>query len=75
MLNKRSHEQGKKIIDKQAFWGGKWTCFKKMNIQGITNEKVKFLEISTLNTDYYEENYSQTAVHKCFIGKLVLKVT
>ena len=45
-----------------------------MNIQGITNEKVKFLEISTLNTDYYEENYSQTAAHKCFIGKLVLKV-
>ena len=34
--------------------------------KGITNEKVKFLEISTLNTDYYEEKYSQTAVHKCF---------
>ena len=46
-----------------------------MNIQGITNEKVEFLEISILNTDYYEENYSQTAVRKCFIGKLVLKVT
>ena len=36
-----------------------------MNIQGITNEKVKFLELSTLTTDYYEEKYSQTAVHKC----------
>ena len=46
-----------------------------MNIEEITNEKVKFLEISTLNTDYYEENYPQTAVHKCFIGKLVLNVT
>ena len=46
-----------------------------MNVQGITNEKVIFLEISTLNTYYYEENYSQTAAHKCFIGKLVLKVT
>ena len=44
-----------------------------MNIQGITNEKVKFLEISTLNTDYYEEKYSQTAVHKCFIRKLLYK--
>ena len=30
-----------------------------MSIQGITNEKVKFLEIFTLNTDYYEEKYSQ----------------
>ena len=46
-----------------------------MSIEGITNEKVNFLEISTLNTDYYEENYLQTAVHKCFIGKLVLKLT
>ena len=34
-----------------------------MNIQGITNEKVKFLEVSTLNTGYYEEKYSRTAVH------------
>ena len=46
-----------------------------MKVQGITNEKVKFLEISTLNTDYYEEKYSQTAVHKCFIEKLVLKIS
>ena len=46
-----------------------------MSIEGITNEKVNFLEIFTLNTDYYEENYSETAVHKSFIGKLVLKVT
>ena len=46
-----------------------------MNIQGITNEKLNCLEISTLNTDYYGENYSQTAVHKCFIRKFILKVT
>ena len=46
-----------------------------MNIQGITNEKVKLLEISTLNTDYCEEKYSQTAVHKCFIGKPVLNIS
>ena len=30
---------------------------KKMNIEGITNEKVIFLEIFTLETDYYEEKY------------------
>ena len=36
---------------------------KKMNIEGITNEKVIFLEIFTLETDYYEEKYWQTAVH------------
>ena len=29
-----------------------------MNIQGTTNERVKFLEISTLNKYYYEEKYS-----------------
>ena len=46
-----------------------------MNIQGITNEKVKFLEISKLSTNYYEENCSQTAVHHCFIGKLALKLS
>ena len=45
-----------------------------MNMQAITNEKVKFLEISTLNTECYEEKYSQTAAHKCFTGKLVLKI-
>ena len=44
-----------------------------MKVQGITNEKVKFLEISTLNTDYYEEKYSQTAVRKCLIGKFINK--
>ena len=44
-------------------------------MQAITNEKVKFLEISTLNTEYYEEKYSQTAVRKCFIGKLVLNIS
>ena len=41
-------------------------------MQGIANEKLKFLEVSTLNTDCYEEKYSQTGVHKCFIGKVVL---
>ena len=46
-----------------------------MNIEGLTNEKVKFLEIFTLSTDYYKESHSQTAFHKCFIGRLVLKVT
>ena len=44
-------------------------------MQAITNEKVKFLEISTLNTEYYEEKYSQTVVRKCFIGKLVLNIS
>ena len=44
-------------------------------MQAITNEKVKFLEISTMNTEYYEEKYSQTAVRKCFIGKLVLNIS
>ena len=34
-----------------------------MNIEGITNEKVIFLEIFTLETDYYEEKYWQTAVY------------
>ena len=34
-----------------------------MNIQVITNEKVWFLEINTLNTGYCEETYLQTAVH------------
>ena len=29
-----------------------------MNIQGTTNERVKFLEISTLNEYYYEDKYS-----------------
>ena len=47
----------------------------KRRIQGITNEKVKFVEIYTLYTDYNEENYSQTAVHRCFIVKLVLKIS
>ena len=46
-----------------------------MNIQELTNEKVIFLEISTLSTNYYEENYSQRAVHKCLIGKFVLKIS
>ena len=43
-------------------------------MQGITNEKVKILEISLQSTDYYEEEYSQAAVHECFIGKIVLKI-
>ena len=47
----------------------------KRRIQGTTNEKVKFVEIYALNTDYYEENYSQTAVHRCFIVKVVLKIS
>ena len=47
----------------------------KRQMQGTTNEKVKFVEIYALNTDYYEENYSQTAVHRCFIVKLVLKIS
>ena len=44
-------------------------------MQGITDEKVKFVEISTLSTDFYEENYLETAVHRCSIGKLVLKIS
>lgn len=39
----------------------------------ITNEKVNFLEISTLSTEFCEENYSETAVHWCSIGTLVLQ--
>ena len=35
---------------------------KRMNIEGITNETF-FLEISTLNIDYYKEKYWQTAAH------------
>ena len=64
MLNKWSLEQSKKIIDSQAFRGDKWTCLKTMNIQWVTNEKVKFLEILTLKTDYYEENCSQMFYRK-----------
>ena len=75
MLNKRSLEQSKKIIDWQAFWGNKWTSFKKINIQGITNEKVKLLEISILNTEFYEEKCSKAAVDKCFIGERVLEIS
>ena len=44
-------------------------------MQGITNEKVKILGISLQSTDYYEEEYSQAAVHECFIGKIVLKIS
>ena len=36
----------------------------------ITNEKVNFLEISTLSTDFCKENYSETAVYWCSIGTL-----
>ena len=49
--------------------------FWKDELQGITNEKVKLLEIFTLNIEYYEEKYSKTAARKCFIGKLVLKIS
>ena len=38
-------------------------------------EKVKFVEISTLSTDFYEENHSETAVHRCSIRKLDLKIS
>ena len=38
----------------------------------VTNENVNFLEISTLSTDFSEENYSLTAVHWCSIGTFVL---
>ena len=44
-------------------------------IQGMTNEKVKFVEISTLSTDFYEKKYSETTVHKCSLGKLILKIS
>ena len=44
-------------------------------MEGVTNEKVKFVETSTLDTNYYEENQSQTAVHRCFTGKLILKIS
>ena len=44
-------------------------------MEGITNEKVKFVETSTMNTNYYEANQSQTAAHRCFTGKLILKIS
>ena len=44
-------------------------------IQGTNNEKLKFVEISTSSTDFYEENYSEAAVHRCSMGKLILKIS
>lgn len=41
----------------------------------IINEKVKFVGISTFSTDFYEENISETTVHRCSIGKRTLKMT
>ena len=41
----------------------------------MTNEKVKFVEISTLSTDFYEKKYSETTVHKFSLGKLILKIS
>ena len=42
-------------------------------IQVISNGKMNFVGIYTLSSDFYEENVSETPIHRCSIGKRVLK--
>ena len=40
-------------------------------MQVITNEKVQFVKIYVLSTDFYEGNYSKTTAHRWSIGKII----